>query len=843
MDRFAFAIVLHLLDRSTVTGRDPEIPSSRPRSYCSITAAKPARSSVYGAGNRPVQSVNGTGGSMDPTPTYRSCAIAPPAASEPDAEPLHRQLGLTDDELASIESLLGREPSELELAMYAVMWSEHCSYKSSKTHLVRLPTEAPWVLVGPGEGAGVIDVGDGLAVAVRIESHNHPSAVEPYQGAATGVGGIIRDVFSMGARPIALMDSLRFGPLDDARNRYLFDGVVAGISGYGNAVGVPTVGGEVGFDDCYADNPLVNVLCLGVLPAERLVLAKAEGVGNLAVLLGSSTGRDGIGGASVLASAGFEEGSDAKRPSVQVGDPFEEKRCIEATLELLDAGLAIGVQDLGAAGISCAASETAAKTGAGMDVDLARVVKREPGMNPVEVMTSESQERMLAIVMPEKLDDVLALCARWEIRASVIGRVTDTARFRVYDGLFDAVGVPGANPAPPRGDPLPEVSSDAAPVADVPVESLGDGPVYTRPLSAPPSLAATHAADPASILAARFPVGTDLSGELCALLARPNVAETSWVSRQYDHQLFLNTVVGPGGDATVLRLHGTTRGLALVTDGTARFCALDPNVGAQLAVVEAARNLACAGAVPRALVNCLNFGNPEHPEVMWQFSEAVDGMSAACRALGIPVIGGNVSFYNESRGRDIDPTPVVGLVGVIDDLTTAPPPAALAHGDRVVVLGETRAELGGSEWASMHGQRGGSPPIVDLDRAGALHALVRGLVVERAVRGVHDCSVGGLAVAIAELAIAGGTGVRATLEWSAIDWFSESASRVVLSVTPDAVDAVLARADAAGVPAAVVGDAVGDRLVAPAFDVALEAAADAWRDAIPDALGNEPVPT
>src|SRR5438105_9225520 len=362
-----------------------------------------------------------------------------------ESQALHRRLGMTDDELAAVVEELGRDPNHLELAMYSVMWSEHCSYKSSRAFLSRFPTAAPWVLVGPGEGAGVIDIGDGVAVAVRIESHNHPSAVEPYQGAATGVGGIIRDIFSMGARPIALMDPLRFGPLDDARTRYLFEGVVSGISGYGNAVGVPTVGGEVVFDDCYRDNPLVNVLCLGVLPHDRLVLAKAEGDGNLAVLLGSATGRDGIGGASVLASAGFEEGSEAKRPSVQVGDPFEEKRLIEACLALLDAGLAVGVQDLGAAGLSCAASETAAKTGAGMDVDIARVAKREPGMNAVEVMTSESQERMLAIVEPPNLDEVLALCARWEIRAMVVGRVTGTGRFRVYDGTFDALGVPGHN--------------------------------------------------------------------------------------------------------------------------------------------------------------------------------------------------------------------------------------------------------------------------------------------------------------------------------------------------------------------------------------------------------------
>ncbi|HKF90368.1 MAG TPA: phosphoribosylformylglycinamidine synthase subunit PurL, partial [Acidimicrobiia bacterium] len=512
-------------------------------------------------------------------------------------EPLHRQLGLTDDELASVVELLGRDPTDLELAMFAVMWSEHCSYKSSRAHLRGLPTEAPWVLVGPGEGAGVVDVGDGLAVALRIESHNHPSAVEPYQGAATGVGGIIRDIFSMGARPIALMDPLRFGPLDDARTRYLFEGVVSGISGYGNAVGVPTVGGEVVFDDCYRENPLVNVLCLGLLPHDRLVLARARGAGNLAVLLGSSTGRDGIGGASVLASAGFEEGADEKRPSVQVGDPLEEKKLIEACLALLDAGLAVGVQDLGAAGLSCAASETAAKAGVGMDVDVARVPRREPGMSAVEVMTSESQERMLVIVQPDDLVEVLGLCERWEIDASVVGRVTDSRRFRVFDGAFDASG---------DGDG----TGDTEPLADVPVESLGDGPLYDRPRSRPSAQDALQAADPAPELAARFPAGADLSGELLALLGTPTIADKSWVWRQYDHQLFLNTIAGPGADAAVLRLKGTDRALALTTDGKGRFCRLDPRTGGQLAVLEAARNVACVGARPVALVNCLNFGNP-----------------------------------------------------------------------------------------------------------------------------------------------------------------------------------------------------------------------------------------
>ena len=761
-------------------------------------------------------------------------------------EPLHRKLGLTDDENAKIEGLLGRTPTHCELAMYSVMWSEHCSYKSSKVHLKRLPTEAPWVLVGPGEGAGVVDVGDGEAIAIRIESHNHPSAVEPYQGAATGVGGIIRDIFSMGARPIALMDPLRFGTLDDARTRYIFEGVVSGISGYGNAVGVPTVGGEVVFDECYAGNPLVNVLCLGQLPHERLILARAEGVGNLAVLLGSSTGRDGIGGASVLASQSFEDGDEEKRPSVQVGDPFEEKKLIEACLALLEAGLAVGVQDLGAAGICCAASETAAKTGAGMDVDLARIHRREAGMEPWEVMISESQERMLAIVTPENLDEVLALAAKWEITANVIGQVTDTARFRVYDGLFDATGVPGANPtrntgAAPAGDEVLFAQGDAPCVADVPIESLGDGPVYERPLARPANLDAVQADDPWTTLQHEFPDGTDLSDELLALLGTPTIADKTWVSRQYDHQLFLNTVAGPGADAAVLRLKGTTRALALSVDGKARFAQLDPRQGGALAVLEAARNVACAGGRPLALVNNLNFGNPEHPEVMWQFSEVIDGITDACLALDLPVVGGNVSFYNESNGRDIDPTPVMGVLGLIDDLSSPPPPASFSDGQTIILLGESAAELGGSEWAEViHGLTGGMPPCPDLVRARTLHDCIRGLVNERAVDAVHDCSEGGLAVALTECAINGGVGFTVQGEPgvpTAAACFGESASRVVVAVAGDRADVVVAYAAEAGVPAFVLGTTGGERCTwTGAFDVALDAATTTWTDAIPNAL-------
>jgi phosphoribosylformylglycinamidine synthase subunit PurL len=705
-----------------------------------------------------------------------------------------------------------------------VMWSEHCSYKSSKVHLTRFPTEAPWVLVGPGEGAGVIDVGDGLAVAIRIESHNHPSTVEPYQGAATGVGGIIRDVFSMGARPIALMDPLRFGPLDDPRTRYLFEGVVSGISGYGNSVGVPTVGGEVVFDECYRDNPLVNVLCLGLLPSDRIMLARAEGEGNLAVLIGSSTGRDGIGGVSVLASAGFDEASESKRPSVQVGDPFEEKRLIETCLALLAAGLAVGVQDLGGAGLSCAASETAAKAGMGMDVDVARVVHREPNMTPLEVMTSESQERMLAIVRPDRLDEVLELCARWEVRASVVGRVTATSRFRVFDGSFEGV-----------------------PVADVPVDSLGEGPHYRRPAARPATQDVLNDDDPLPALVQRTG-DADLGDELLGVLASPTVADTSWISRQYDHQLFLNTVIGPGGDAAVLRLKGTERGLALTTDGNARFCRLAPRAGGRLTVMEAARNLACVGAEAKALVNCLNFGNPERPEVMWQFRETVEGMSEACEALGIPVVGGNVSFYNESRGVDIDPTPIVGLVGVIDELDGVPSGARLAPDERIVVLGATRAELGGSELAYRYGLRGGRAPEAELSPALGLHALVRELVGAGMLSGVHDCSEGGLAVALTEMAIEGGCGFVVDTDAIPVEpagplhpvavWFAESASRVIVCVAPSLVSEVLERARRVGVPAAQIGSSGGDRIVAQgAFDVTLAAATDAWRRAIPDAVG------
>ena len=734
----------------------------------------------------------------------------PATATVPDvSQPLHRALGLTDDEAARIDRILGRPANGLELAMYSVMWSEHCSYKSSRTHLGRLPTEAPWVLVGPGENAGVVDVGDGIAAAIRIESHNHPSAIEPYQGAATGVGGILRDIFTMGARPIALMDPLRFGPLDDPRSRWIAEGVVSGVSGYGNAVGVPTVGGEVVFDRTYKGNPLVNVLCLGVLPTERLVLGRASGVGNLAVLLGSSTGRDGIGGVSVLASAGFSEDDDGdKRPSVQVGDPYEEKRLIEACLQLLDEGLVVGIQDLGGAGLTCATSETASRGGVGMDVDVSAVPRREPGMEAHEVMTSESQERMLAIVEPDGLDRVMAICERWEVRAAVIGRVTDCGSLRILDGF------------------------DGEVLADVPAASLHeDAPLYDRPCSAPEAPTGPSGED----LEAPVDAGLDLLD----LLVDP-----AWVYRQYDHQLFLNTVVGPGDDAAVLKLrHPTTgvetgRGLAMTTDGNHRWCAVDPRGGTARVVAESLMNLACVGARPLAVVNCLNFGNPEHPEVMWQLSEAVDGIAEACVAFGVPVVGGNVSLYNESAGADIDPTPVIGLLGMVDDLDRRPPGATLVDGHRLVLLGPSDVSLSGSLWGAAREARGGHLAPLDLELHRSVVHLVRALVVSGQVDGVHDVSAGGLGVAVAEMVARSGVGAHLARIADHRALFGEGPSRVVVVVDPERLTEVLAAAEAVGVPTTRIGLATGDRLIVKGLlDLAVDAVVAAHAGRLPEALG------
>ncbi len=747
-------------------------------------------------------------------------------------QPLHRALGLTDGERDEVEAILGRPPNHLELALFAVMWSEHCSYKSSRVHLKRLPTEAPHVLVGPGENAGVIDAGDGIAVAIRIESHNHPSAIEPYQGAATGVGGILRDIFTMGARPIAVMDPLFFGDPTEGRQQWLIEGVVSGISGYGNSVGVPTVGGELTFDPCYAQNPLVNVLCMGVLPVERLVLGQASGVGNLAVLLGSATGRDGIGGVSVLASAGFggdgDDAASAKRPSVQVGDPYEEKRLIEACLELLDAKLVVGIQDLGGAGLVCATSETAARGGVGMDVDVSAVPRREPGMVGYEVMTSESQERMLAIVTPEDLGRVEEVCRRWEVRCAVVGKVTEPpdgepGRLRILDGF--------------GGDVL----------GDVPAAALSeDAPLYHRPMARPTDYEARAADDPGALAAP-----DDCGPDVLSLLSDP-----SWVYRQYDHQLFLNTAEGPGGDAAVLRLAApglpaSMRGLALTTDSNPTWCAIDPRAGTAATVAEAALNIACVGATTKAIVNCLNFGNPEHPEVMWQLSEAIDGMSEACLALGLPVIGGNVSLYNESFGVDIDPTPVIGALGLIEVLSVRPPGVTLVADAALVLLdasvgasGDRRSppSLAGSRWAvERRGHRSGTLPPLDLMGHRRLVEFVSAVVTEGVaggdglVDGIHDVSGGGLGVALAELSVRSGIGLQVSGVGDHRDLFTEAPSRVVVCTTRRTE--LISRAAEAGVGFRVLGTTGGDRIVVGGLvDLSVAEAGAAWRNRLPSLL-------
>ncbi|MFV0317041.1 MAG: phosphoribosylformylglycinamidine synthase subunit PurL [Microthrixaceae bacterium] len=764
------------------------------------------------------------------------------ALGDTDAEQTHRALGLTDDEFGDIRSTLGRDPNHLELAMYSVMWSEHCSYKSSRIHLRRLPSKGEHVLVGPGEGAGVLDVGDGIAAAIRIESHNHPSAIEPYQGAATGVGGILRDIFSMGARPVAVMDPLRFGPLDDPRSRWIAEGVVSGVSGYGNSVGVPTVGGETVFDETYADNPLVNVLCMGLMPAERLVLGRAEGPGNLAVLLGSSTGRDGIGGVSVLASAGFSDAeADAqKRPSVQVGDPFEEKRLIEACLELLERDLAVGVQDLGGAGITCATAETAAKGGSGMDVYVRAVPTREPHMEPFEIMTSESQERMLAIVEPGRLAEVLEIAARWEVRATVIGKVTDTGRLRVLDS--DGTDVAGADVAGADLAGADVAGAEPEVLADVPARSLEDeAPLYDRPLAEPADLATRRSESPDAL------VCDDPGADLMAMLA-----DTSWVWSQYDHMLFLNTVTPPGADASVLRLKhpgtgaDTGRALAMTTDGNHLWCAVDPRTGAALTVVESVMNLAVVGARPLAMVNCLNFGNPEHPEVMWQLSEAVDGFTEALEAFGIPCVGGNVSLYNESRGADIDPTPVIGMLGVLDELVARPAAPVLVDGAVIVLVGphvEGGDLLAGSRWAAGKGHRGtgrlAAATMVEVSAAAdAVRDLVNGLEVDRgAVLGAHDVSGGGIGLAVAEMVAMSGVGATLEVIGDHRELFAEMPGRAVLAIDPDRSAEVLELLDGRGVGATRLGVAGGEHLTVDGLlELSVEEVTSGWVSVLPDAL-------
>ena len=731
-----------------------------------------------------------------------------------DSQVLERH-GIKPDEYDRILQLLGREPNLLELGLFSVMWSEHCSYKSSRVHLKTLPTSGPRVVQGPGENAGAVDIGDGLCAVFKIESHNHPSFIEPYQGAATGVGGIIRDIFTMGARPIALLNALRFGSLDTPLARRIFEGVVAGIGGYGNSIGIPTVGGEIVFDEIYSGNPLVNVLCLGIARTDEIVKGAAKGTGNPVFYVGARTGRDGIHGAT-MASAEFDEKSAEKRPAVQVGDPFMEKLLMEACLEVMKTGAVIGIQDMGAAGFTCSTSEMGSRGGCGMTVDVMHVPQRETGMVPYEIMLSESQERMLLVVERGREHEVEAVFDKWDLHAVQVGEVTEGTRLKIHE----------------RG----------ALVADVPNRALTDeAPVYRRPMQEPSwqkdvqklSLDALGPAPPAQEAFNR-------------LIAVPTIASKRWAYHQYDHTVGTNTIAQPGMSAAVVRVKGTRRALAISVDGNGRFCYLDPYTGAMLAVAEAARNVACAGGEPIGATNNLNFGNPERPEIMWQIGEAVRGIGDACRALSTPITGGNVSLYNETEGRAIFPTPVLGVVGLLEDASKTATRCFKRDGAAVVLLGDNRGELGGSEYlATMHGKVSGRPPAIDLKREAALQSLILQLVRNGIVDSAHDCSEGGLAIALAECtfdtanigvdvnlprAFDGALAVNATL-------FGESASRIVVSVPTDRVDAVIAGADAAGVPATVIGQTGGARIRISvdrqiAIETTVASAEQAWATAI-----------
>jgi phosphoribosylformylglycinamidine synthase len=721
--------------------------------------------------------------------------------------------GVTADEYERITRLMGREPNLTELGVFSVMWSEHCSYKSSRVHLRTLPTTGSRVLQGPGENAGAVDIGDGLAAVFKIESHNHPSFIEPYQGAATGVGGIIRDIFTMGARPIALLNSLRFGPPDIAQNRRILAGVVAGIGGYGNSIGIPTVGGEVAFDESYSGNPLVNVFCLGIAKHSDIIKGTASGEGNPVYYVGAKTGRDGIHGAT-MASAEFDEKSQEKRPAVQVGDPFTEKLLLEACLEVMKTGALVGIQDMGAAGLTCSTSEMGSRGGVGIAIDVADVPQRESGMTPYEILLSESQERMLMVVKRGREHEVEDIFGKWDLHAVKIGEVTSGNRLVV------------------------KVHGVVA--ADIPNRALTDeAPVYNRPTARPAWLDDVRTLDLTSLAPSTPP-----SDALIALLSSPTIASKRWIYRQYDHMVRTNTIALPGAACGIVRVKGTDRALAMSVDGNGRFGYLDPRMGAKLAVAEASRNVACAGGLPIGGTNNLNFGNPERPDIMWQFAEAVAGIGEACRALDIPITGGNVSLYNETDGKPILPTPVLGVVGLVehaDRVVTRTFKGAAA----IVLLGTTKGELGGSEYLQrQHGLLRGVPPALDLDAERRLQQLLVSLAADGLVQSAHDCAEGGLAVTIAECSFDAG-GVGADVDVPAVDdvpedltvdatLFSESASRVVISTTADRLEQVLARAKAHDVPAAQIGHTTPNRLVMRvggriALDVPVDLAEQAWK--------------
>nr|WP_240769794.1 phosphoribosylformylglycinamidine synthase subunit PurL [Nocardioides sp.] len=739
------------------------------------------------------------------------------ATGDPEREQPWSELGLKADEYDRIKEILGRRPTSSELAMYSVMWSEHCSYKSSKVHLrqfgeIPQETSAGKMLAGIGENAGVLDIGQGYAVTFKVESHNHPSYVEPYQGAATGVGGIVRDILAMGARPVAVMDPLRFGPLDAADTHRVLPGIVAGVGGYGNCLGLPNIGGEAVFDPTYLGNPLVNALCVGVLRHEDLHLAKASGVGNLVVLYGARTGGDGIGGVSVLASETFDETGPAKRPSVQVGDPFMEKLLIECTLELFHANVVAGIQDLGGAGLSCATSELASAGDGGMHVHLDKVPLRDSTLAPEEILMSESQERMMAVVEPADIDDFLAICAKWDVEAAVIGEVTDTGRL--------------------------EIDWHGERVVDVPPRTVAhDGPVYERPF-ARPQWQDQLQADAAESLP-RPSTGDELRATLLQLVASPNLCDKSWITDQYDRYVQGNTVLSQPDDSGMIRVDEETNlGVSVATDCNGRFAKLDPYAGAQLALAEAYRNVATGGATPLAVSDCLNFGSPEDPDVMWQFAEACRGLKDACLELGVPVTGGNVSLYNQTGETAILPTPVVAVLGVIEDVRRRTPSSFQGAGERIVLLGRTREELSGSEWAHVvHGHLGGLPPKVDLRAERGLARLLADLV--GIATSAHDLSDGGLAQALAEATLVSGIGARVTLEGDAfLALFTESAARAIVTVPDYELDELAALCARHGVPMAEIGTTGGTALeVDGQFSVPLDELRAAWTATLPAALG------
>ena len=735
------------------------------------------------------------------------------------------QHNLTDDEFKKIVEILGREPNITELGMFSVMWSEHCSYKSSRVHLRKLPTTGPRVVQGPGENAGAVDIGDGLCVVFKMESHNHPSFIEPYQGAATGVGGILRDIFTMGARPIALLDSLRFGGLDTAKNRHLMKGVVAGIAGYGNCMGVPTVGGEIVFNDIYSLNPLVNVFCLGLAHKDKIFRGTAAGVGNPVIYFGSKTGRDGIHGAT-MASDSFDDTSEQKRPTVQVGDPFQEKLLLEACLELMANDLLVGIQDMGAAGLTSSSCEMASRAGNGIDLDLTHVPRREPGMTPYELMLSESQERMLMVAKAGKEEECIRICQKWDLDVAVVGKVTGTGILRVLD--------------------------QGKVVAEIPAKSLADdGPRYERPYSPP-----AYQDMLTNLNYDAIPDVKDASAALLALLESPTIASKRWVYEQYDHMVRTNTMVRPGSDAAVVRIKGTNKAVAMTVDCNSRYCVLHPYEGARLAVAEAARNLVCSGAEPIGLTDCLNFGNPERADIMWQFVLAIEGMRDACEHFQVPIVSGNVSFYNETNGLSIYPTPMLGMVGLIESADKTMTQWFREDGHDIILLGATREDLGGTEYLKvLHAREQGSPPYLNLETEKSAQDCVLRLIRSGLVQSAHDCSDGGLAVALAECCMSGpgprrGAVVRLSpgrLRKDAV-LFGESQSRIVLSSKPSDRQAILDQAAQLGVPAAVIGAVGGASLVVylgdersttKTIDLPIATLADRWGLSLERTLSQE----